>query len=130
MSGTFPAPGNGSAGARFRAALRDETPLQIVGTVNANHALLTQRAGFRAIYMSGGGVAAGSLGMPDLGILNLDDVLVDVRRITDVCPLPLLVDDYHAYEQRLHRLAGGSRSPARISVSLADSMRSNVYYVN
>jgi methylisocitrate lyase len=81
-----------SAGARFRAALAAETPLQIIGAINANHALLARRAGYRAIYLSGGGVAAGSLGMPDLGINNLDDVLTDVRRITDVCELPLLVD--------------------------------------
>jgi methylisocitrate lyase len=76
----------------FRRALLEESPLQIVGTVNANHALLARRAGYRAIYLSGGGVAAGSLGMPDLGINTLDDVLVDVRRITDACELPLLVD--------------------------------------
>lgn len=81
-----------SAGARFRAALATEKPLQIVGAINANHALLAQRAGYRAIYLSGGGVAAGSLGLPDLGINTLDDVLTDVRRITDVCDLPLLVD--------------------------------------
>jgi methylisocitrate lyase len=81
-----------SAGAAFRQAVRDESPLQVVGTINANHALLAKRAGFKAIYVSGGGVAAGSLGMPDLGISNLDDVLTDVRRITDVCDLPLLVD--------------------------------------
>ncbi len=81
-----------SAGQRFRQALRDESPLQIPGTINANHALLAKHAGYRAIYLSGGGVSAGSLGMPDLGISNLDDVLVDVRRITDVCDLPLLVD--------------------------------------
>jgi len=81
-----------SAGAAFRQALRDERPLQIVGAINANHALLARRAGFRAVYLSGGGVAAGSLGLPDLGINTLDDVLTDVRRITDVCDLPLLVD--------------------------------------
>lgn len=81
-----------SAGARFRQALASEKPLQIVGAINANHALLARRAGYRALYLSGGGVAAGSLGMPDLGIINLDDVLIDVRRITDVCDLPLLVD--------------------------------------
>ena len=81
-----------TAGARLRLALTQESPLQIVGAINANHALLAQRAGFRAIYLSGGGVAAGSLGMPDLGINTLDDVLTDVRRITDVCDLPLLVD--------------------------------------
>ena len=81
-----------SAGGRLRQALQDEQPLQIVGAINANHALLAKRAGFRAIYLSGGGVAAGSLGLPDLGISGLEDVLIDVRRITDVCDLPLLVD--------------------------------------
>lgn len=81
-----------SAGARFRKALTEESPLQIIGAINANHALLAQRAGFKAIYLSGGGVAAGSLGVPDLGITGLEDVLVDVRRITDVCDTPLLVD--------------------------------------
>jgi methylisocitrate lyase len=81
-----------SAGRRFREALSQEKPLQIVGTINANHALMAKRVGYRAIYLSGGGVAAGSLGMPDLGISNLDDVLTDIRRITDVCDLPLLVD--------------------------------------
>jgi methylisocitrate lyase len=81
-----------SAGARFRAALAAEKPLQVVGAINANHALLAQRAGYQAIYLSGGGVAAGSLGLPDLGINTMDDVLIDVRRITDVCSLPLLVD--------------------------------------
>ncbi|MBK5006263.1 methylisocitrate lyase [Pseudomonas sp. S32] len=79
-------------GQRFREAVAAEQPLQVVGTINANHALLAKRAGFKAIYLSGGGVAAGSLGLPDLGISNLDDVLTDVRRITDVCDLPLLVD--------------------------------------
>jgi methylisocitrate lyase len=81
-----------SAGQKFREALRHEKPLQIVGTINAHHALMAKRVGYRAIYLSGGGVAAGSLGMPDLGISNLDDVLIDIRRITDVCDLPLLVD--------------------------------------
>ncbi|MFU6377301.1 methylisocitrate lyase [Metapseudomonas otitidis] len=81
-----------SAGQRFRQALAEESPLQVIGAINANHALLAKRAGFRAIYLSGGGVAAGSLGLPDLGINTLDDVLTDVRRITDVCELPLLVD--------------------------------------
>lgn len=76
----------------FREAVAAERPLQVVGTINANHALLAQRAGYRAIYCSGGGVAAGSLGLPDLGITTLEDVLVDVRRITNVCDLPLLVD--------------------------------------
>ncbi len=82
----------GSAGARFRAAVAAEAPLQVPGAICAYHALLAERSGFKAIYLSGGGVAAGSLGLPDLGISNLDDVLTDVRRITDVCPLPLLVD--------------------------------------
>jgi len=81
-----------SPGARFRAALAAEKPLQVVGAINAYHARLAERTGFKAIYLSGGGVAAGSLGLPDLGISNLDDVLIDVRRITDVCALPLLVD--------------------------------------
>lgn len=81
-----------SAGAKFRAAVASEKPLQLPGAINANHALLAKRAGFKAIYLSGGGVAAGSLGLPDLGISTLDDVLTDVRRITDVCDLPLMVD--------------------------------------
>src|ERR1044072_3746369 len=81
-----------SSGARFRAALAADRPLQVVDAINANHALLAKRAGFKAIYLSGGGVAAGSLGLPDLGISTLDDVLTDVRRITDVSALPLLVD--------------------------------------
>ena len=81
-----------SAGARFREALASERPLQVPGAICAYHAILAKRSGFKAIYLSGGGVAAGSLGLPDLGISNLDDVLTDVRRITDVCDLPLLVD--------------------------------------
>lgn len=81
-----------SAGRAFRDAAQSESPLQLVGAINANHALLAKRAGYKAIYLSGGGVAAGSLGIPDLGISTLDDVLTDVRRITDVCDLPLLVD--------------------------------------
>ena len=79
-------------GAALRLAMLAETPLQIPAAINANHALLAKQAGFRAIYLSGGGVAAGSLGLPDLGISTLDDVATDVRRITDVCDLPLLVD--------------------------------------
>jgi methylisocitrate lyase len=81
-----------SAGERFRAAVRDERPLQVIGAINAYHARLAQATGYRAIYLSGGGVAAGSLGVPDLGISTMDDVLTDVRRITDACELPLLVD--------------------------------------
>lgn len=76
----------------FKQAVKEEQPLQVVGAINANHALLAKRAGYKAIYLSGGGVAAGSLGLPDLGITTLDDVLTDVRRITNVCDLPLLVD--------------------------------------
>src|SRR5258707_648388 len=79
-------------GAKFRQALKDEKPLQVVGAINAYHAILAKASGFKAIYVSGGGVAAGSLGLPDLGISNLDDVLTDVRRITDAVDLPLLVD--------------------------------------
>lgn len=81
-----------SAGARFRAAVAAEKPLQVVGAINAYHAILAAASGYQAIYLSGGGVAAGSLGLPDLGISTLDDVLTDIRRITDVCELPLLVD--------------------------------------
>jgi len=81
-----------SAGARFRAALKAEKPLQIIGTINAYHAMLATQSGFQAIYLSGGGLAAGSLGLPDLGISTLEDVLIDVRRITDAVDTPLLVD--------------------------------------
>ena len=81
-----------SPGAAFKKALAEESPLQIIGTINANHALLAKRAGYRAIYLSGGGVAAGSMGIPDLGITTLEDVLTDVRRITNICDTPLLVD--------------------------------------
>lgn len=76
----------------FKEAVASEKPLQVVGTINANHALLAKAAGYKAIYLSGGGVSAGSLGIPDLGITTLDDVLTDVRRITNICDLPLLVD--------------------------------------
>ena len=79
-------------GVKFLKALSAESPLQIVGTINANHALLAEQAGYKAIYLSGGGVAAGSLGVPDLGITTLEDVLIDVRRIVNVTKLPLLVD--------------------------------------
>jgi methylisocitrate lyase len=81
-----------SPGERFRDAVAQEKPLQIIGTICAYHAVMAKRVGYRAIYLSGAGVAAGSLGMPDLGISNLDDVLTDIRRITEVCDLPLLVD--------------------------------------
>ena len=81
-----------SAGARFRQALALEKPLQIIGAINAYHAMLATQAGYKALYLSGGGVAAGSLGLPDLGISSLEDVLIDVRRITDATETPLLVD--------------------------------------
>jgi len=83
---------NLSPGARFRQAVREEQPLQVVGTINAYHARLAEASGFKALYISGGGVAAGSCGIPDLGITSLEDVLTDLRRITDVTSLPVLVD--------------------------------------
>ena len=81
-----------SPGARLRQAVREEQPLQVVGAINAYHAMMAERVGYRALYLSGGGVAAGSLGLPDLGISNLHDVCEDVRRITYVTQAPLLVD--------------------------------------
>src|SRR6201747_791257 len=81
-----------SPGARFRTAVASESPLQVVGAITAYAALMAKRTGFKAIYLSGGGVAANSLGMPDLGISTMEDVLTDIRRITDVCDLPMLVD--------------------------------------
>ena len=87
------APGNQqSPGARFRGAVTEEKPLQVIGAINAYTARMAEATGFRALYLSGGGVAANSLGMPDLGISTMEDVLIDVRRITDVTTLPLLVD--------------------------------------
>ena len=97
-------------GQKFRAALAAEKPLQIPGAINANHALLAKHAGYRAIYLSGGGVAAGSLGLPDLGISGLDDVLTDVRRITDVCDLPLLVDVDTGFGSSAFNVARTTRS--------------------
>lgn len=81
-----------SPGARLRHAVKEHRPLQVVGTITALAARMAERAGHRAIYLSGGGLAANSLGMPDLGISGLEDLLIDIRRITDVCVLPLLVD--------------------------------------
>ena len=81
-----------SQGQKFRDAVKAESPLQVIGAINAYHARFAERVGYKAIYLSGGGVAAGSLGLPDLGISSLDDVLTDVRRISDTCSLPLLVD--------------------------------------
>ncbi len=99
-----------SPGQKFREALKQEKPLQVVGTICAYHALLAKRSGYRAIYLSGGGVAAGSLGMPDLGISNLDDVLIDIRRITDVCDLPLLVDADTGFGASAFNVARTTRS--------------------
>jgi methylisocitrate lyase len=101
---------NPTPGARFRIALREEKPLQAIGTINAYHARLATAAGFRAIYVSGGGVAAGSLGLPDLGISNLDDVLTDVRRITDICDTPLLVDVDTGFGSSAFNIARTTRS--------------------
>jgi methylisocitrate lyase len=81
-----------SPGALFRAAVTNNKPLSVVGTITALTALIAEKTGHKAIYLSGGGVAANSLGMPDLGISSLEDVLIDTRRITDVCKLPLLID--------------------------------------
>src|SRR5580693_1762783 len=81
-----------SPGARLRSAAQSEHPLQMVGAINAYAARMAAATGFKALYLSGGGVAANSLGVPDLGISTMDDVLVDIRRITDACALPLLVD--------------------------------------
>ena len=81
-----------SAGMSFRQAVQDNQPLQVVGTITALAARMAERAGHKAIYLSGGGLAANSLGIPDLGISALEDLLIDIRRITDICPLPLLVD--------------------------------------
>ncbi|MGB9150187.1 MAG: isocitrate lyase/phosphoenolpyruvate mutase family protein, partial [Burkholderiales bacterium] len=81
-----------SPGAKFRAAVAAEKPLQVVGAINAYTARMAEATGFKALYISGGGVAANSLGIPDLGISTMEDVLTDARRITDVTNLPLLVD--------------------------------------
>jgi methylisocitrate lyase len=94
----------------MRLAMQTERPLQIVGAINANHALLARQAGFQAIYLSGGGVAAGSLGVPDLGIVGLEDVLTDVRRITEICPLPLTVDADTGFGASAFNVARTTRS--------------------
>ena len=106
-----------TAGQRFRQALKEESPLQIVGTINANHALLAQQSGFKAIYLSGGGVAAGSLGVPDLGITGLEDVLIDARRITDVCDLPLLVDVDTGFGPSAFNVARTTKSMVKAGVA-------------
>jgi methylisocitrate lyase len=99
-----------SQGARFRAAFEAEKPLQIVGAINANHALMARQVGFRAIYLSGGGVASGSLGVPDIGVSGLNDVLIDVARITDVCDLPLLVDADTGFGPSIFNIARTTKS--------------------
>jgi methylisocitrate lyase len=99
-----------NAGAKFRQALTEEKPLQVIGTVCAYHAVMAKRVGYRAIYLSGAGVAASSLGMPDLGISNLDDVLTDIRRITDVCDLPLVVDVDTGFGASAFNIARTTRS--------------------
>jgi len=99
-----------SAGKKFRQAVADEKPLQVIGTVVAYHAHLAKRSGYKAIYLSGGGVAASSLGLPDLGISNLDDVLTDIRRITDICDLPLLVDVDTGFGSSAFNVARTTRS--------------------
>lgn len=101
----------------FRDAVAAEQPLQVVGAINANHALLAQRAGYRAIYVSGGGVAAGSLGVPDLGITTLEDVLTDVRRIRGVCDLPMLVDIDTGFGTSAFNIARTVREMGRAGVS-------------
>ncbi|MCC6473698.1 MAG: methylisocitrate lyase [Burkholderiales bacterium] len=102
-----------SPGRALRAALQAERPLQCVGVLNAYAARLAEHSGYRAIYLSGGGVAAGSLGLPDLGISGLEDVLVDVRRITDACPLPLLVDVDAGFGASAFNIARTTRSLVR-----------------
>jgi methylisocitrate lyase len=104
-------------GARFTQALASESPLQIVGTINANHALLAKRAGYKAIYLSGGGVSAGSLGVPDLGISSLQDVVIDATRITDVCDLPLLVDVDTGFGASAFNIARTVRTLEKIGVA-------------
>jgi 2-methylisocitrate lyase-like PEP mutase family enzyme len=112
-----------SAGQGLRQAWAAERPLQIVGTVNANHALLAKGAGYRAIYLSGGGVAAGSLGVPDLGLNALDDVLTDVRRITDVCPLPLLVVIDTGFGPSAFNIARTVKSPTKAAETVYEAIR-------
>lgn len=117
MSEPTASPARSSPGARFRAAVREEHPLQVIGTINALHALLAQRSGYRAIYLSGGGVAAGSLGIPDLGISTLHDVLIDAGRITDVCDLPLLVDADTGFGASAFNIARTVRSLEKVGAA-------------
>lgn len=105
-----------SAGARLRSAWKQETPLQIVGVINAYAALLARDAGFQALYLSGAGVANASLGLPDLGLLTLQDMFLDASRITSACPLPLLVDADTGWGSLL-LLERGLRELERIGVA-------------
>ncbi|MBI3375687.1 MAG: methylisocitrate lyase [Betaproteobacteria bacterium] len=100
-------------GARFRGALQEERPLKVVGTINAFTARMAKAVGHKAIYLSGGGLAANSLGLPDLGISNLDDVITDVQRITDACDLPLLVDADTGFGSSAFNIARTVRSLIR-----------------
>src|ERR1700676_85013 len=111
-SSANPSPGMSpsSPGAKFRAALAAEKPLQVPGAICAYHAILAEKSGYRAIYLSGGGVAAGSLGVPDLGISGLNDVLTDVGRITDVCELPLLADADTGFGPSMFNIARTTKS--------------------
>jgi methylisocitrate lyase len=106
-----------SPGEKFRAALAAETPLQVPGTICAYHAILAEKTGYKAIYLSGGGVAAGSLGVPDLGITTLDDVLTDVRRITEACALPLLVDVDTGFGASAFNIARTVRSLVKVGAA-------------
>ena len=106
-----------SPGGKFRAAVAAETPLQVPGTICAYHAILAEKTGYKAIYLSGGGVAAGSLGVPDLGITTLDDVLTDVRRITDACALPLLVDVDTGFGASAFNIARTVRSLVKVGAA-------------
>jgi methylisocitrate lyase len=106
-----------SPGSLLRRAVAEESPLQIPGAINANHALLARQAGFRALYLSGGGVAAGSLGLPDLGISTLDDVATDLRRITDVCDLPVLVDVDTGFGPSAFNVARTTRTMIRMGAA-------------
>src|SRR5580658_7736476 len=106
-----------SPGAILRAAVSAEQPLQMIGAINAYHARMAEQVGYRALYLSGGGVAAGSLGVPDLGISELEDVLTDVRRITDVCSLPLLVDVDTGFGPSAFNIARTTRSLIKFGVA-------------
>ena len=106
-----------NAGQKFRDAVAQERPLQVVGAINAYTARMAEASGFKALYLSGGGVAAGSLGLPDLGISNLDDVLTDLRRITDICDTPVLVDVDTGFGSSAFNIARTTRSMIRFGAA-------------